>query len=111
MSQGRKKLSDSHKDFLVISCIIETFYVYCGMIILSKKQGASGTFSHRCENLRVTTIDSQGRASVRFQWANSFNELVEQLLERFHTGVKIHRQTESCIKYSIGSWTKEIEVV
>jgi len=68
------------------------------MIILSKKNRESGTFSHRCEIIRVTTIDSQGR-------------LVEHLLERFHTGVKIHRQTESCIKYSIGSWTKEIEVV
>ena len=64
-----------------------------------------------CENIRITTIDSQGRASVRFQWTNSFSELVEQLLERFHTGVKIHRQTESCIEYTIGSWTKEIEVV
>mgnify|MGYP000176548226 CR=1 FL=1 len=82
------------------------------MIILSKKNRESGTFSHRCEIIRVTTIDSQGHYSLpSFQTTPSFNELVEKLLERFHTGVKIHKQTESSIKYTIGAWTKEIEVV
>ncbi len=62
-------------------------------------------------NLRITTYDHVGRATVTFQWAASFNELVEQLLDRISLGGKVQEQTESRIKYTIGAWTKEIEVV
>lgn len=62
-------------------------------------------------NLRITTYDHVGRASVTFQRTDCFTELVETILDRISPGGKVKKQTESCIKYSIGSWTKEIEVV
>ena len=62
-------------------------------------------------NLRITTYDYVGRATVTFQWVDCFHRLVEQLLERISLGGKVHLQTESRIKYTIGSWTKEIEVI
>jgi len=62
-------------------------------------------------NLRITTYDYVGRATVTFQWVDCFHQLVEQLLERISPGGKVHLQTESRIKYTIGSWTKEIEVI
>ena len=62
-------------------------------------------------DLRITTYDTNGHASLSFQWATSFNELVERILERIPPGGKVQEQTESRIKYTIGAWTKEIEVV
>jgi hypothetical protein len=62
-------------------------------------------------NLRITTYDYVGHASVTFQRTDCFSDLVETILERISPGGKVHRQTESLIKYTIGSWTKEIEVV
>ena len=62
-------------------------------------------------NLRITTYDYVGRATITFQAVDCFHQLVEKLLERISLGGKVHLQTESCIKYTIGSWTKEIEVV
>jgi hypothetical protein len=62
-------------------------------------------------NLRITTYDYRGRATVTFQWVDCFHQLVEQLLERISPGGKIQKQTESYIKYTIGSFTKEIEVI
>lgn len=62
-------------------------------------------------NLRITTYDSVGHASVTFQSTECFTGLVEAIIDRISPGGKIKKQTESCIKYTIGSWTKEIEVV
>jgi len=81
------------------------------MILITDNGSESGTLSHRGESLRVTSIDSQGRVHVTFQWSVSFSALVEQLLERIPLGGTVHRQTESYIKYTIGAMTKEIEVI
>lgn len=62
-------------------------------------------------NLRITTYDYRGRARLTFQRALCFHETVEKILERIPPGGKVHRQTESYIKYTIGSFTKEIEVI
>jgi len=62
-------------------------------------------------NLRITTYDHVGRARLTFQRALCFHEMVERILERIPPGGKVHLQTESRIKYTIGSWTKEIEVI
>lgn len=48
---------------------------------------------------------------MTFQRALCFHETVEKILERIPPGGKVHRQTESYIKYTIGSFTKEIEVI
>jgi len=81
------------------------------MNLFTHNVSESGTLSPRGENLRVTSIDSQGRVRVTFQWSVSFIDLVERLLERIPPGGTVHRQTESYIKYTIGSMTKEIEVI
>jgi len=81
------------------------------MNLFTHNVSESGTLYPRGENLRVTSIDSQGRVHVTFQWSVSFSDLVEQLLERIPLGGIIHRQTESYIKYTIGPMTKEIEVI
>ena len=81
------------------------------MILITDNGSESGTLSPWGESLRVTSIDSQGRVHVTFQWSVSFSALVEQLLERIPLGGTVHRQTESYIKYTIGAMTKEIEVI
>jgi hypothetical protein len=62
-------------------------------------------------NLRITTYDHVGRARLTFQRTLCFHEMIERILERFPPGGKVHRQTESYIKYTIGPFTKEIEVI
>jgi len=59
-------------------------------------------------DIRVTTIDSQGRHSnPSFQWAPSFSALVEQIQQRGVTYVV----RQGLIRYTVGDWTKEIEVI
>ena len=59
-------------------------------------------------DIRVTTIDSQGRFSEpSFQWAPSFSDLVEQIQLRGVTCIV----RQGLIRFTVGEWTKEIEVI
>ena len=59
-------------------------------------------------DIRVTTIDSQGRHSEpSFQWAPSFNDLVEQIQLRGVTCIV----RQGLIRFTVGEWTKEIQVI
>jgi|11BtaG_2_1085332.scaffolds.fasta_scaffold06771_2 hypothetical protein len=59
-------------------------------------------------DIRVTTIDSQGRFSEpSFQWAPSFSDLVEQIQQRGVTCIV----RQGLIRFTVGEWTKEIQVI
>ena len=59
-------------------------------------------------DIRVTTIDSQGRFSEpSFQWAPSSNDLVEQIQLRGVTCIV----RQGLIRFTVGEWTKEIQVI
>ncbi len=59
-------------------------------------------------DIRETTIDSQGRHSEpSFQWAPSFSALVEQIQLRGVTCIV----RQGLIRFTVGDWTKEIEVI